>query len=74
MVVTLGQQYDVGEKPTVILRTYINRYAGTPEKQRRQVSTSSNMVVIIYCYIGYKEEFHPLVNADFNFQLQKTLG
>ena len=51
-VVSLGQQYNIGEKPTVILYTYINRHAGTPEKQRRQNSTSSNMAVIIYCYIG----------------------
>ena len=51
MVVTLGQQYNIGEKPTVILYTYNNRHAGTPEKQRRQNSTSSNMVVIKYCYI-----------------------
>ena len=30
-IVTLGQQYNVGEKPTVIiLYTYINRHAGTP--------------------------------------------
>ena len=29
MVVTLGQQYNVGEKPTVKLYTYINRHAGT---------------------------------------------
>ena len=53
-VVTLGQQYNVGQKPTVILYTYyINRHAGTPEKQQKQkqCSTSSNMVVIIYCYI-----------------------
>ena len=52
MTVTLGQEYNIGEKPTVILYTYINRHAGTPEKQRRQKSTSSNMVVIISCYIG----------------------
>ena len=31
MEITLGLQYNVGEKPTVILYTYINRYAGTPE-------------------------------------------
>ena len=49
----IGQQYNVGEKPTVILHTYINRHAGTPEKQRRQNSTSSNMVIIYY-YMGYK--------------------
>ena len=52
MTVTLGQQYNIGEKPTVILYTYINRHAGTPEKQRRQKSTSSNMVVTIHYYIG----------------------
>ena len=50
MTVTLGQQYNIGEKPTVVLYTYINRHAGTPEKQRK--ITSSSMVVIIYCYIG----------------------
>ena len=58
MVVTLGQQYDVGEKPTVILYTYINRHAGKPEKtvktKQRQCSTPSHMVVIKYYYIGYK--------------------
>ena len=26
MVVTLGQQYNIGEKPTVMLYTYINRH------------------------------------------------
>ena len=58
MVVTSGQQYNVGEKPTVILYTYINRHPGTPEKQQKQkqCSKSSNMVVIIYCYIGYKDK------------------
>ena len=53
MVVTLGQQYNVGEKSTAILYTYINRLAGTPEKQRRQKSTSSNIVVIINCYVCF---------------------
>ena len=59
MVVTLGQQYNVGENSTVILYTYINRHAGTPEKQQKQrqcSSTPSNMVVIIYCYIGCKDK------------------
>ena len=55
MVVTLGQQYNVVEKPTVILYTCINHHAGTPEKQQKQkqkqYSTSSNMVVMIHCYI-----------------------
>ena len=33
MEITLGQQYNVGEKPTVILNIYMNRHAGAPEKQ-----------------------------------------
>ena len=34
MVVTLGQQYNAGEKPTVILYTYINR--ATQGQQTKQ--------------------------------------
>ena len=34
MVVTLGQQYHVGENPTVILYTCVNRHAGTPNKTK----------------------------------------
>ena len=41
MVITLGQQYNVGEKPTVILYTYTNRHAGTPTKGKTN-NTSSN--------------------------------
>ena len=33
MVIPLGQQYNVGEKPTVVLYTYINRHAEILEKQ-----------------------------------------
>ena len=37
MIVTLlGQQYNVGEKPTAILHTCINRHAGTPDKKQKQ--------------------------------------
>ena len=42
MVITLGQQYNVGEKPTVILNTYINRHAGTPKKGRQNNTSSNN--------------------------------
>ena len=59
MVVTLGQQYNVGEKPTVILYTYINRHAGTPAKKQKQNKNNVVVhhqtwhgVVIIYCFIG----------------------
>ena len=59
METTLGQQYNVGEKPTVILHTYINRHARTPEKtvktKQRQCSTPSPMVLVILdYYMGYK--------------------
>ena len=30
MVITLGQQYDVGEKPIVILYTYTDHHAQAP--------------------------------------------
>ena len=69
MVVTLGQQHNIGEKPTVILYTYINRHAGTPEKQRKQNSTSSNMVIIIYCYIGCEDE----VTTDTETRTEMTM-
>ena len=50
MVVPLGQQYNIGEKLTVKLYSYINRQAATPEQlKQKHCSTSSNMVVIIYC-------------------------
>ena len=35
MEITLSQQYNVGEEPTVILYTYINRHAGTLEKSSK---------------------------------------
>ena len=74
MVVTLGQQYNIGEKPTVILYTYyINHHAGTPEKHRKQkrnnvlinsTGTSLYMAAIIYCYICYKYKLLPLLFKD----------
>ena len=37
MVVTLGQQYNIGKKPTLILNNYINRRhdAGTPKQRQK---------------------------------------
>ena len=56
MVVTLGQKYNIEKKPTVILYTYINRRDTKKKTQRKQNSTLSNMIVIIYCYIGCEAE------------------
>ena len=36
-LVTLGQQYDVGEKPTVILYTYINRHEETQTQKNKYI-------------------------------------
>ena len=34
MVEIMSQQYNVGENPTVIMYTYNNRHAGTPDKNK----------------------------------------
>ena len=45
MVVTLlGQQYNTGEKPTVILYTYINRHAGIQTKSKNKAETIYQVV------------------------------
>ena len=45
MIVTLGQEYNVGEKPTVIkLHTYINRHAGIPNKKQKQNKTMEYII------------------------------
>ena len=55
MVVTLGQQYNVGEKPTVILYTLtliaMQGHQNNSKNRNNVVHISSNMAVIIYCYI-----------------------
>ena len=49
MAVTLGQHYNVEEKPTVVLYTYINRHARTLNKRKeKQCRASLIRVVIIY--------------------------
>ena len=53
MTVTLGEQYNVGEKPTVTLYTYINRHAGTPNKTRT-TDTMSLDYNSIYNIIGFR--------------------
>ena len=42
IIVTLDQQYSVGEKPTVILYPYINRHAGTAKQNKNNVVYTSN--------------------------------
>ena len=54
MQITMGQQYDVGEKPTVILYIYINRHAGTPEKQTRDNEYTITRGSSNIHYKGYK--------------------
>ena len=48
MVVTLDQQYHVGEKSTVILYTHINRDAGTPNKTKTKDTMSLDYSSIYY--------------------------
>ena len=56
MVVTLGQQYDVGEKLTVILYTYINRHAETPDKKKASKPSNQSKGSLIYVNIGCRDE------------------
>ena len=44
MVVKLGQQYNVGEKPTVMLCTCINRHAGTPDENKTKIFLVHNKI------------------------------
>ena len=44
MVVTLGYQYNVGEKPTVMLYTYISRHAGTSDKNKTKTFLVHNKI------------------------------
>ena len=55
MVITLGQQYNVGEKPTVILYTYINRHAGTPTKgkTKQPLSLAADSGYVFFFIILY---------------------
>ena len=46
MEITLGQQYNVGEKPTVILYIYIHRHQGHQKNIKNKTETTY--------YIGYK--------------------
>ena len=49
------QEYDVGEKPTVRLYTYINRYAGSPNKTKTRdtMTLDTAQVCYIWSRIGW---------------------
>ena len=36
MIVTLGQRYNIGEKPTAMMCAYINRHGGKPDKTKQK--------------------------------------
>ena len=54
-VTTSGQQYNIGEKPSVIMYTYINLHAGTPKTTIificLGVPDYSSVVVVIWSYM-----------------------
>ena len=47
MVVTLCQQYNAGKKPSVMLYTYINRHAGTPDKNKNKIIVVHTVLIIM---------------------------
>ena len=76
MHITLGQQHNVGEKPTVILYTYINRHAGTPKRKRknRQNSTSSNSNTDEYSTsFSNKDKYNTSLNQDKRTMVMRNL-
>ena len=56
-VTTSGRQYNFGEKPSVILYTYINLHAGTPKPQSF-LSKSPGL----QCSIGSERELYKYIN------------
>ena len=47
MVETLGQQYDVGEKSTVILYTYTNHHAEPPNITKHKTLVNCKRIVLM---------------------------
>ena len=47
MVVALGQQYNVGEKPTIILYAYINRHADTPKEETKTDESGYSSILFV---------------------------
>ena len=47
MVVSLGQQYNTGEKLTVMLYTYINHHAGTTGKNKTETFLVHNKIGLL---------------------------
>ena len=56
-VTTSGRQYNFGEKPSVILYTYINLHTGTPKPQSF-LSKSPGL----QCSIGSERELYKYIN------------
>ena len=48
MVVTLGQQYYVEDKPIVMMYTYIDRHAGTPDQCCRKTHFNREITVAFF--------------------------
>ena len=64
LVVTLGQQYNVGEKPTVILYTYINHHA------QPSLQSYPNLTTLIYSY-----EYSPTIDiSNIKTYTNRSLG
>ena len=65
-VTTSGRQYNFGEKPSVILYTYINLHAGTPKPQSF-LSKSPGL----QCSIGSERELYKYIISLFSSNKSK---
>ena len=63
-VTTSGRQYTIGEKPSVILYTYINLHAGTPKPQSFLSKRVVDYSVAIWSYMVLEKFKLNLINIS----------
>ena len=73
VVVTFGQQYNVGEKP-IILFICINRHAGTQNKTQNNVVHNQIGLIIIYDNSAIEPYVHNKTFASARFRGDKRRG
>ena len=63
MLVAQCRQYNIGEKPSVILYTYINRYAGTP-KRRQKYTLNLDTTQLGYIGLGVGLKYSHIIGES----------
>ena len=69
-------RYNTGEKPTIILYAYINRHAGTPDKNKSKsfkyiilyINSAIDLYTVKAYSLEYKECYNNVIVVDSHFQ------